>query len=464
MPAFGNPVFLLTSVALVAALLFGGGTRQALASDIIPQVLALPLLAVLIPRLRETFAKQPVPILLLGALLLLPILQLIPLPPFLWNLLPGRADVHEILKVTGGEGLWRPISLLPAATERAIWALLPPIAIFLGIASLDQKSREQLVLMAVAIAIISVFVATMQTYGASQSTLYFYAITSVGRGVGFFANPNHQAAFLYMLMPLAAAVLSNKQLRLPVHPLILLTCVCAAMALGLSLTGSRSALILGIFALAYVVWTVKKALPALGKFQMLWLGGGIAVLLTPLALGMGLLTILRRFDETDVAEDARWMIAANTWRMIKSYFPFGGGVGTFEQVYPLNERYGDLISPIINRAHNDLLEFLYEGGIASAILLVVFAGWFVGTILSRRREADKLFSAGLLSILLLCIHSLWDYPLRTAGCSVIFALACALLLPAAAPYASPTRRTSHRTRKTASSRPVAARPVAPGTA
>ena len=68
-------------------------------------------------------------------------------------------------------------------------------------------------------------------------------------------------------------------------------------------------------------------------------------------------------------------IAANVWAALWSYFPVGAGVGTFLDVYPLHERVADLIPDVVNRAHNDGLETLFEGGAASLLLLLGFIIW-----------------------------------------------------------------------------------------
>ena len=91
--------------------------------------------------------------------------------------------------------------------------------------------------------------------------------------------------------------------------------------------------------------------------------------------GLGLMAIFTRFATQDVAEDARWIIAGETWRAILTFAPFGAGVGTFPRVYPLHESAAALIPQLVNRAHDDLLETLFEGGLASLALLLAFLGW-----------------------------------------------------------------------------------------
>src|SRR5262245_4450346 len=98
-PALGNigdvayPGLLL--VVVFAALICGGGTRQGLWSDALVQVVSLPLLAVASFRLRAipNRAKLLLPLLLMFVVVLVPVVQLIPLPPRIWTILPGRGEV-----------------------------------------------------------------------------------------------------------------------------------------------------------------------------------------------------------------------------------------------------------------------------------------------------------------------------------------------------------------------------------
>ena len=55
----------------------------------------------------------------------------------------------------------------------------------------------------------------------------------------------------------------------------------------------------------------------------------------------------------------------------------------FSSVYPLHERVADLILALVNRAHNEVLETLFEGGAASLLLLLGFVGWLGAADLSR---------------------------------------------------------------------------------
>ena len=105
-------------------------------------------------------------------------------------------------------------------------------------------------------------------------------------------------------------------------------------------------------------------------------------------------------------------------------------VGTFESVYPLHERVTDLFWQRANRAHNDALETLFEGGALSLVLLLAFVGWLVNSTYCAfvRQDAvqGRYARAGAIALWLLLVHSLWDYPLRTIALEALFGLCLAL--------------------------------------
>lgn len=114
-----------TAIVLAAALL-GGGTMQGLPGDAIFIATGL-LLAVLLVAAWPAPALRPYrfELSLLTAVLALPLLQLVPLPPALWTALPGCAVLAAQQAAVGIAPHWAPPNLDPAGTWRAWLALLP---------------------------------------------------------------------------------------------------------------------------------------------------------------------------------------------------------------------------------------------------------------------------------------------------------------------------------------------------
>ena len=342
--------------------------------------------------------------------------------------------------------------MIPSETWRALLSLLPAVAIFLAILSLDRDARRRLLLVALTIGVASALLGMLQVLTGGP---YFYTITNAGTAVGFFANHNHLAALGYSLLPLGAAALAETRTPSPAVFFAILGTVASALLLALTLTGSRSALTLGsISAAATLALVLTPELTVLGRRRSLALIAAFAVALLPIAIGFGFLNIFTRFGRQDLAY-LRDMIAANTWIGLKSYFPVGAGLGTFSSVYPLHERVADLIPDLVNRAHNDGLETLLEGGAGSLLLLLGFIAWlgastyraFVREDAVKGRQAR----AGVIAMWLLLIHSLWDYPLRTTALETLFCLCAALQFAPPPPRSFPHRRGGqgeHRSRTT----------------
>ena len=83
------------ALILLLALTFGGGTRQGLLSDALVQLVSVPVLAVALWKIGEFELLSQVrgALLVLGAVVLLPLVQIIPMPMGFWTLLPGRAEI-----------------------------------------------------------------------------------------------------------------------------------------------------------------------------------------------------------------------------------------------------------------------------------------------------------------------------------------------------------------------------------
>ena len=98
-----SPLFYLCAVVIVASLILGGGTRGGFLSDAILQLLAIPLLLVSLWRMFEVPLTRQMQLALWFclAIAVLPLIQLIPLPPWLWTALPNRQPSAETFAILG---------------------------------------------------------------------------------------------------------------------------------------------------------------------------------------------------------------------------------------------------------------------------------------------------------------------------------------------------------------------------
>jgi O-antigen ligase len=451
--------FILCAVTAVSSLLLGGGTRGGFLSDTILELIAIPAflasLATLVALPRsESKQRAEWALMLCLAIAALPLVQLVPLPPWLWTELPNREQIVTVFGLLGRELPWLPISVSPTATWVSVLSLLPPFAIFLGVIQLSYRERRVMSLIFIAVGIVAAFVGLAQVAQGPDSPLRFFAVTNESEAVGFFANRNHFAALLYSLVLFGAAWATNvaytvgslsERKNFETSTIATLTACFLGLVILIvteSITRSRAGLALTIIAIAGAL-----ALPLADRRRS---SGGVtpvrlilasASLAIVLAVQFALYRILDRFADDPLA-DSRVTFARNTIAAAKAYMPFGSGVGTFVSVYPIFELPQDAISnAFVNHAHDDLLEVWLEGGVISLCLIAAFATWFLlrsakiwWHVPDSIRAIDLLLArAATIVVPLIIAHCAVDYPLRTGAIMAVFAFSCALLIEPLAP-------------------------------
>jgi len=445
--------FSLCAFTVVSSLLLGGGTRGGFLSDTILELFAIPAFLVSLSLLvaspwSERKHRAEWALIFCLAIVILPLIQLVPLPPWLWTKLPHREEMVAIFGLLGRELPWLPISVSPSSTWLSVLSLLPPFAIFLGVIQLSYRDRRSMSLIFLGVGILGAVVGLIQVAQGPSSPLRFFSFTSNVEAVGFFANRNHFAALMYTILLFGAAWATEvaftagswkDRKNLETASIAVLTASFLGLVILIAaeaLTRSRAGLALMIFAAfgAFALpMTDRRMSSGLPMVKLLF---GSAILAIVLVVQFGLYRIFDRFA-VDPMEDARIPFARNTITAAKAYMPFGSGVGTFVSVYPTFEPAQDTIADTYaNHAHNDLLEIWLEGGVISIILAAAFMTWLVlrSTNIWWRpptniRAIDLLLArAATMVIPLIIVHSVVDYPLRTGAMMAVFAFSCALLV------------------------------------
>jgi O-antigen ligase len=447
----GCLLFYLCAVVIASSLFLGGGTRAGFLSDAILQLLSIPLLLVALWRGFEVQLTKHSrwALWFCFALVCVPILQLVPLPPALWAALPNRGLSAEAFAVVGQEFPWMPMSASPRATWLSALSLVPPLAIFVGTLLLSYRERRLLSLVVLAVGILSVFVGLIQVAQGPSSPLRFFAFTNPTEAVGFFANRNHFAALLYSLMLLATAWVAESVLATGpmsgqrkhetasimalVGGFTVLVVLIAAQAMARSRAG-LGLTIVALFGAIALIASDRRGASGITPTKVLF--GAIALAGT-FAIQLTLYRIMERFA-FDPLEDSRIRFAQRTIEVAKAYMPFGSGIGTFVPVYATFERPEDaLAGAYVNHAHNDILELWLEAGVAGASLGGLFAIWLMlrSVAIWRREPGPRMLEidrhlarASTMVAALLVAHSVVDYPLHTGALMAMMAFACALLL------------------------------------
>jgi O-antigen ligase len=121
---------------------------------------------------------------------------------------------------------------------------------------------------------------------------------------------------------------------------------------------------------------------------------------------------------------------ATTLRAAGAFFPFGSGIGSFVQVYPLFDDPNRVdIAMRVPHAHNDYVELALETGLIGIALVLAFLAWWLARAVAiwRSAEPSPYARAATIASAAILLHSLVDYPLRTAGIAALFAMCLALM-------------------------------------
>jgi len=415
----------LAAVVLASALLLGGG--QGTLGDSAVQLLSLALLALCLWRhASEPEAKLPRLAWLAALPLALPALQLLPVPESVWLMSAARAELGNELTAAGVHAAHR-ISLVPLATERAFVWLLPAVALFLAGLQLSSEQRGNLLKLLVAAAALSVVLGLAQLFGGPGSALRFYSNTNPSEAVGFFANRNHLASLLAVALPFVvvgtALWLKHREDWSAGTVLGLLAGIglVALLILGIAMARSRAGLLLGMLGLLLSLPLALQLRRRRGTRRVL----AVAVALGfTLAVQFALFGILQRLQK-DPLEDARFQYLAVVDTVARQHWPLGTGLGGFRRAFEAEDPAPT--DHYINHAHNDWAELWLEGGwpawalVGAAVAGLLVSGWMVWRKNPEASTTARTLSrAAWVGLLLLALHSLGDYPLRT---SVLLAMA-----------------------------------------
>ena len=432
-----NPRGLLAAVLVGSAIIFGGGGSTAPTSE-----LALEAFAAIVfvgwLWLDRTQSPRHAPRslwIIVALLVAVPLVQLIPLPPGLWQRLPGHQVEREALALVGRADSWKAWSVAPSRTFAALLSLGPCILVMLMTAGLGRTGRAQ------TIGAIAMLVGVAQLSGGDDGPFRFYGTRS-GNLEGFQANRNHAADILLIVMVAFAAaarewherwrpVPSDRAMSGPAFPAVVLG-VSALVSISVIVTASRAGAALLPLAWLGVLLVIRPWL----RFDRRVLGMlALAAVVAALA-GAWFVNhnhvIARIAARFTMDQEFRPRIWEDSLFAARLYFPFGSGMGTFVPVFQAIERLENVDQFLTNRAHNDLLELMVEGGAVAIAALLAIAALIVrrAGLSIRRPPAGSMPQVvfALVTLTVIALHSQVDYPLRSMSLQCLAGLAIGLLM------------------------------------
>jgi hypothetical protein len=437
---------------LLFVFLTGGSSRSDISSlPILRGVSVLLACWAITGMTREDWRRIRAPLAILLVLAAWIAIQLVPLPPALWQALPGRSIIVAIDNVLGQSGIWRPISLTPSDSWNSLLAMTVPLAALLIVARADSEDYPRLLEILILLAFTSALLGFIQILSGVGSTVYLYRITNADAMVGLFANRNHHAFFQAFAALFAATLLRDELMRKNQQRSIQIV-LALAFALFIVMTlfiGSRAGLVLGFvaFVVGYAMITRAWRNRPIGRYgtprvPVKSRASLVKIWLPPILLGGVLVTLIRAADRSTsisrlegrlVADDLRVLAWPTVQDMIQTFWITGGGFGSFPDLYKVFEPDRLLQPSYFNHAHNDWAELVITGGLPFILIVLVGLFWVGRKV--RGRGFRNLFHGHrgdyrlplLIVILLLAAASVVDYPLRVPSLQVLAVMVVVLL-------------------------------------
>lgn len=429
------PLYLLLCLLL-------GGSAQGIFANMLLQLLGIALIAwSALARSATPLTKPARQLLWLAiAALMLVALQLIPLPFDLWAKLGGRSALAADYATLGLAPAMLPASLAPYRSLSTMLSWIPPVALFCAIARLNAYRASWLCAALIAGTGAGIMLGALQVASAAPGTSpwYLFPEASFGLATGFFANANHMASLLVITVPFLAALAaaargSGRQL----YSTVLASTAAAAVVVivGVALNRSLAGYLLLLPALAGAALILLPPRSALRG----WAAGAAGLLLLAAAGGIASTAVgsNRLSAEAVSSVQSRGEMLAVGARAVRDFLPLGAGLGAFPETYRLYEDPGTVNAIRVSHAHNDYVEVVAELGIVGFVLIAAFLAWWASASWGAWRSlgSQPYARAASVATAIILVHSLVDYPLRTAAIGACFAMGLALLADRRTPQA-----------------------------
>lgn len=246
-------------------------------------------------------------------------------------------------------------------------------------------------------------ISVAQLFSFQGKVFWLFPTDSTGFIAGPFLNRDHYAAFIELLLPLAAveAFWSHR------HK-IAYAAITAAMLATVVAAASRAGAIVGTLELAVIALAAlwdrgpsRTGSPSARAASFLRLAALAAVFIAV----VGGEVLWQRFQDPDPFKYRREM-AISSLEMVHDRPFIGFGLGTFESAYPAYALFDSGLT--VNHAHNDWLEWAADGGIPLFLLMASIAVW------SARAAWRSPWALGILAVFL---HATVDFPLHKPAIS-----------------------------------------------
>jgi O-antigen ligase len=359
-------------------------------------------------------------------------------------------------------GRWLSLSKNVGSTRAAVTVLIFLLICFI-IGSNFFSSRERLTMLAHFLVIYGMAMALfgLVQHFAWNGRFYWLRPTEVTSPFGPFANHNHFAGYMELLIPVPIALIITNAIRTELRVLYGFAAMMMGVAAVLSLSrGGIISVAASMLFLALMSARLpkrqnetarKRGLPRLASQMAVVIG--ITVLIAAGIFWMGADPVINRVTQappsaSDVPKESffssRGWVWRDTFAMIRANPALGVGLGAYETAFSIyTQSDGSLRVP---EAHNDYLQIVADCGIVGGLIALWFIASLFRHVASGTRSHDPLFAglalgsgAGVFGML---VHSLFDFNLQVPSNALLFLLLSAVATRIGATVGKKQRSTS----------------------
>jgi O-antigen ligase len=279
---------------------------------------------------------------------------------------------------------------------------------------------------------------------------YWFRPTKQYSVFGPFANRNHYAGYMAMLIPVPVGLILSR--AVPKEAWLLFGFAAAIMGLTVVVSLSRGGMVSVFAGLIFVAaMSGRKALARGGAGERRTTSGSsrsrvaarigavaaIALAITVGVIWIGAEGVINRAAETidDQSQTSQMKFFGREWvwrdtlTMFSSNPILGAGLGAYETVYPMYTHSNGFL--LVQYAHNDYLQLLADAGIVGGIAGVWFLLLVFRAIARGMRSTDSLMAGLALGcgggIFAILVHSLFDFNLQIPSNCLLFLVLVAVV-------------------------------------
>jgi len=276
---------------------------------------------------------------------------------------------------------------------------------------------------------------------------YWLRPTQATSAFGPFANHNHFAGYMELLISLPLALAIARAGRIEIRLLYLFSAAMMGVAAVASLSrGGMISLAAGIMFVAFM--SVRLRLEKRSSKTAMFFSQALVMIAIISVIAAGIIwigadPIIQRVKQAQTADNSpvretffssRGWVWRDTVSMIRANPVLGVGIGAYETAFPIySESDGSLRVP---QAHNEYLQVIADAGVVGGVLALWFIAAIFRTVSRGMHSRDPLMAALALGsgggIFAILVHSIFDFNLQVPSNALLFLLLVAVASSVAA--------------------------------